>query len=91
MTVTWIPPTEGDAAPARLAFAIGRRCGGAVVRNRLRRRLRATFAALADVPGGTYLVSAGPEAVEVPSPELAAALGEAVLAAAGAGAPRRAS
>ena len=83
MTVTWIPPTEGDAAPPRLAFAIGRRSGGAVVRNRLRRRLRATFVALPDLPGGAYLVSAGPEAVSAPPAELAAALGEAVLAAAG--------
>jgi ribonuclease P protein component len=54
-----------DGAPrTRLAFAITRRVGSAVVRNRLRRRLRALFAALAPgLPSGAILVSAGPGAV----------------------------
>ncbi|MGA1345933.1 MAG: ribonuclease P protein component [Ilumatobacteraceae bacterium] len=45
--------------PPRVAFAIGRAHGPAVVRNRLRRRLRAAFRELAAaglVPAGTYLV-----------------------------------
>jgi ribonuclease P protein component len=46
-----------------LAFAIGRPVGGAVVRNRLRRRLRSIFTELApDVPAGTYLIGADPSA-----------------------------
>jgi ribonuclease P protein component len=47
-----------------VAYAIGKRVGGAVVRNRLRRRLRAVFAGLpaAAVPAGDYLVGAAPEA-----------------------------
>lgn len=39
ITVTWL---AGDPAePPRVAYAIGRKVGGAVVRNRIRRRLRA--------------------------------------------------
>ncbi len=50
-----------------MAYAITKRVGGAVERNRLRRRLRAVFAELAgeawgSVPDGVLLVSAGPEA-----------------------------
>src|SRR5262249_5966390 len=53
-----------DAAPddrARMAFAVGRRVGPAVVRNRVRRRVRAVARELDLVPGA-YLVSAAPEA-----------------------------
>ncbi|MCU1496202.1 MAG: ribonuclease protein component [Acidimicrobiales bacterium] len=51
----------------RVAYAITKRVGGAVVRNRLRRRLRAICAELArdgsvPVPAGALLISAGPEA-----------------------------
>jgi ribonuclease P protein component len=55
----------GDDAGCRLAFAVPRRVGTAVVRNRVRRRLRAGFAELAAagaVPSGTYLLGVGPEA-----------------------------
>jgi ribonuclease P protein component len=45
----------------RLAFAVGRPVGTAVVRNRVRRRLRAAFAELDPAPG-TYLLSAAPAA-----------------------------
>jgi ribonuclease P protein component len=45
----------------RLALAIGRPVGTAVVRNRVRRRLRAAFTELAPAPG-TYLLSASPAA-----------------------------
>jgi ribonuclease P protein component len=55
------PILGGGPAPPRLAFAIGRRVGHAVERNRLRRRLRAIFAELANqaggpLPPGAYLV-----------------------------------
>jgi ribonuclease P protein component len=44
---------------------VGRRVGGAVARNRLRRRLRAAVRASADrlEPGTAYLFSAGPKAM----------------------------
>jgi len=52
-------PVEGDLA--RVAFAIPRSVGGAVVRNRIRRRIRAVLAELStskpgSVPGGDYLI-----------------------------------
>jgi ribonuclease P protein component len=58
MSVTWLPSTDG---PPRLAFAINRQVGGAVVRNRIRRRLRAVFADLApSLPAGAYLLRPSP-------------------------------
>lgn len=54
--------------PSRLAFAIPKRVGGAVTRNRVRRRLRAIFADLVSgdadaVPSGALMVSVAPDAV----------------------------
>jgi len=60
---TWI--ADADAVPPRVAYAIGRSLGGAVVRNRLRRRLRAAIADEArrdGLPGGWLLIAAGPDA-----------------------------
>jgi ribonuclease P protein component len=48
--------------PPRVAFALGRALGPAVVRNRLRRRLRALLSA-APPPPGLYLVGARPDVV----------------------------
>ncbi len=46
-----------------MAYAIGRAIGTAVVRNRLRRRLRELLAARAsDLPPGAYLIGAQPVA-----------------------------
>lgn len=61
------PILDRGPLPPRLAFAIGRRVGHAVERNRLRRRLRAIFADLArQDPGplqpGAYLVGCQPGA-----------------------------
>ena len=53
-----IPPLT----PPRVAFALGRALGPAVVRNRLRRRLRALLS-VAPPPPGLYLVGARPDAV----------------------------
>ncbi|WP_426570674.1 ribonuclease P protein component [Aquihabitans sp. McL0605] len=65
---------DGDGA-TQVAYAITKRVGGAVERNRLRRRLRAVFADLARegrgaVPEGVLLVSAGPEASDRDPEEL---------------------
>ena len=58
-----------------LAFAVGKAVGPAVVRNRLRRRLRAAAAELAPRPG-TYLVAAGADrSYQELRADLAAALG----------------
>lgn len=85
--VAWVPPAA--AGPPRVAYAIGRRAGGAVVRNRLRRRLRAVVAELApELPTGTYLVSAGPDVLAQPHEVLRMNVLEAVAAASGTGTPR---
>jgi ribonuclease P protein component len=52
---------DDDAGLPCVAFAIGRRVGTAVVRNRIRRRLRAAAAELGPRPG-TYLIAVDPDA-----------------------------
>jgi ribonuclease P protein component len=76
ISMTFLP---GDPSiPPRVAYAVGKRVGPAVVRNRVRRRLRA--AALGHraelQPGGAYLFGAGPAAASVPFTEIDAAMGD---------------
>ena len=88
-SVTWMPPTD-LTAPPRAGFAVGKPVGGAVVRNRIRRRLRAGLRELqaADrLPGGTYLLGATADAATVPWPQLIASLDDAVINATGSAAP----
>jgi ribonuclease P protein component len=62
ITLTWLPSAADDTA-RRAAFAVGRNLGGAVVRNRIRRRLRSALRTLLDsdaLPAGTYLVGGSP-------------------------------
>ena len=66
---------DDPGGATRLAFAIGRKVGSAVVRNRLRRRLRAIVVELdrsrpSLVPPGALLLSAGPAAVHRTHDEL---------------------
>ena len=64
LTVSWVPgdPTE----PPRVAFAIGRRVGPAVVRNRLRRQLRSCVReAASSLPPGAYLIGVAPDAIHL--------------------------
>jgi ribonuclease P protein component len=73
---TWI--ADVDARPPRVAYAIGRVVGGAVVRNRLRRQLRHAVAAEArrgGLPAGWYLVGATPAAIAIDGDELRASIG----------------
>lgn len=61
----------------RIAYALPRRVGNAVVRNRVRRRLRAAFmtierAGQVAFPQGTYLVSASADTARVPFSTLVA-------------------
>ena len=69
--------------PPRVAYAVGRRVGNAVVRNRIRRRLRAaTQAHRAELqPGGAYLFGAAPSAYSAPYAEIDAAMGQLLAAA----------
>ena len=66
--VAFVPPVE-PSLPPRVAFAIGRKVGGAVVRNRIRRRLRAALAAH-DLPAGDYLLGVTPAAATLSWVEL---------------------
>lgn len=84
--VTFLPTTGRE--PPRVAFAIGKRSGGAVVRNRIRRRLRGALHALVRedheaLGSGAWLVSASPGAATVPAGELLRDLTAAVRAARG--------
>ena len=70
-----------DGADPRVAFAVDRSVGGAVVRNRVRRRLREALRALhrsGALPGGAYLVRVSPAAAELDFRELGAHLASAV-------------
>jgi ribonuclease P protein component len=75
LTVTYLeaPP------PPRVAYAISRKVGGAVDRNRLRRRLRA-LASQTDLGSGAWLVSASPGASDATFAELAGWWSSAVAA-----------
>jgi len=70
----------------RVAYAIGRRVGGAVHRNRLRRRLRAiAFELGPDLQPGAYLIAAAPAATGLSYGELRTIVSEGVKAVAGDG------
>ena len=79
---------RGDGRPGRAAVVAGRNVGGAVQRNRVKRRLRAALAA-AGVPTGTDVVVVGRAgALTAPFPALVTelrALLERISARAGAG------
>lgn len=64
-----------DPGPPRVAYAIGRRAGGAVDRNRVRRRLRHVIAAHEAQlrPDWQYLVGVRPEVRRSTPDELTAA------------------
>jgi ribonuclease P protein component len=64
--VTLTHVTSSTDSPPRVAYVVGRRVGGAVERNRVRRRLRAIVREVAVDPGlapGAYLIGASPDAV----------------------------
>jgi ribonuclease P protein component len=69
LTVTRLDPIDGGSPVPAVAYAIGRSVGGAVERNRLRRRLRAAVADVELAPG-TYLIGAGPAATSLSSQDL---------------------
>jgi len=75
--VSYLPEPTWDRAQA--GYAIGRRVGSAVVRNRLRRRLRALMnEAAPTLPVGAYMVVSGPEGPGLRYDELKVAMSQAV-------------
>jgi ribonuclease P protein component len=86
VTVSYLAPpsdAESEVAPPRVAYAVGRRVGGAVARNRVRRRLRVAVREVRSRlrPGASYLVGALPGAPERSATEVGADLAAAVAAA----------
>ena len=83
VSVTYLA-TTGTVPGPRVAFQVGKASGGAVVRNRIRRRLRAALAELQrahELPTGTYLLGGRPEVADQPWPVLLADVRSAVRAA----------
>ena len=63
----------------QVAYAVNRRMGSAVVRNRLKRRLRAIVSErAASLPAGTYVVRAGPGGPALGFDELRIAMDQAL-------------
>jgi ribonuclease P protein component len=72
LALTYVPV---DAPRPRVAFAIPRRVGGAVVRNRARRRIRPLLAervAASGLPVGAYLVQVAAPVDDLDAPALRA-------------------
>lgn len=68
-----VPDASLERLEPAVAYAIGKAIGPAVVRNRLRRRLRVLMTELDDadgLPAGQYLVGATPAAVPLGFDEL---------------------
>jgi ribonuclease P protein component len=70
VTVHFLPPEDGGDV-VFVAYAVGRHVGGAVVRNRCRRRLRVIAAeASPDLSPGAYLISVGRGVIDLRFGEL---------------------
>jgi ribonuclease P protein component len=75
LSLAYVPGPDPNQPP-RVAFAIGKRVGGAVIRNRVRRRLREAVLhqSCRLRPGGAYLIGASPAAAAAKFGELEASL-----------------
>ena len=71
-----------------VAFAIGKKVGGAVVRNRLRRRLREVIRRYSELPSGAYLIRTTPAAASLKFLALSDHFARAVRAATGTAPPQ---
>ncbi len=79
LTLTWVPRPRGT--PPQVAFAVGRAMGSAVVRNRVRRRLRSALGQrAADLPAGAYLLAVSPEAASASAEDLRSNVGTVIAA-----------
>jgi ribonuclease P protein component len=85
VSVTFVTPSpDAASSPPRVAFAVGKGAGGAVVRNRVRRRLRAAVRELQlqrPLPAGAYLLGGSAELAHLPWSALVAHVGAAIRAA----------
>lgn len=67
---------QTDMEASRVGFSVGKQVGGAVVRNRVKRRLRMIVRELDWVPGHDLVIVARPEARQATYGELRDALAE---------------
>ncbi len=69
--MTYVNPAVADG-PARFGFIVSRQVGGAVVRNTVRRRLKALCAEVLPTlrPGNDIVIRALPSAATIPFSEL---------------------
>jgi ribonuclease P protein component len=83
VTVHFVPP-DGGRNEVLVAYAIGRHVGGAVVRNRWRRRLRAIVAEISpELAFGTYLIGLGSGVAAIRFDELRGRVSETMRRASG--------
>jgi ribonuclease P protein component len=81
VSVTYLGPSDGETNPPRAGFAISKAAGGAVTRNRIKRRLRAALRELqrdGALPNGTYLITGRTEVARQPWSDLVSDLGAAI-------------
>lgn len=76
--VVHVSAREDPRLPSRLGLAVGRGCGPAVRRNRIKRRLRAAFDSAGVGPGMDVVVGARGEAALVSFQELVEVMRRAV-------------
>lgn len=77
---------DTDWPQPRFAYAVGKKLGNAVVRNRIRRRLRAIAVEMGpNLPTGAYLVSPATSAVDLKFDELRMVMAQALKNATGLG------
>jgi ribonuclease P protein component len=75
LRVRYLAAPAAGPGEAAVGFAIGKKAGSAVERNRIRRRLRAAVAhTTTPLTSGFYLISADPAATRAPFEDLVAAV-----------------
>ncbi|MEY2474588.1 MAG: Ribonuclease [Actinomycetota bacterium] len=80
LRVRYLAAPASGATAASVGYAIGKRNGGAVVRNRIRRRIRAAVSqASTPLTSGFYLISADSSAATVPFDELVTSVDNVVM------------
>ena len=89
LQVRWVPLPDG-ADEVQVAYAISKRCGDAVRRNRIRRRTKSAIALVSQgIPAGAYLITTEAEVATMNFQELTDRVASA-LARAGAASGERA-